>query len=154
MDFSFQRCHRQSRSTRGFYGWKTIHLGEQSPDPTYEKLNHVLMDTEWESKFPMVSVRALPRIEALSDHAPILLTTGLPRPQHRRKFKFELGWLLRDGFHDMVKEVWEKPVAGPTPIHRWNNKMRALRKFLGGWARHTVGILKKEKLHIHLSLMN
>ena len=46
----------------------------------------------------------------------------------------------------MVKEVWEKPVAGHTPIHRWNNKMRALRKFLGGWARHTVGILKKEKL--------
>ena len=26
--------------------------------------------------------------------------------------------------------------------------MRALRKFLGGWARHTVGILKKEKLHL------
>nr|XP_045089534.1 uncharacterized protein LOC123497248 [Aegilops tauschii subsp. strangulata] len=118
------------------------------PEPTYEKLDRVLMDTDWESKFPMVSVRALPRIEAISDHAPILLTTGLPRPQHRRKFKIELGWLLRDGFHDMVKEVWEKPVAGPTPIHKWNNKMRALRKFLGGWARHTVGILRKEKLRL------
>jgi hypothetical protein len=21
-------------------------------------------------------------------------------------FKFELGWLLRDGFADMIKEVW------------------------------------------------
>uniref|UniRef100_A0A452XEC9 Endonuclease/exonuclease/phosphatase domain-containing protein n=1 Tax=Aegilops tauschii subsp. strangulata TaxID=200361 RepID=A0A452XEC9_AEGTS len=61
------------------------------PEPTYEKLDRVLMDTDWESRFPMVSVRALPRIEAISDHAPILLTTGLPRPQHRRKFKFELG---------------------------------------------------------------
>ena len=106
------------------------------------------MDTDWECKFPMVSVRALPRIEAISDHAPILLTTGLPRPQHRRRFKFELGWLHRDGFHEMVKEVWNKPVAGLTPIHIWNNKMRALRKFLGGWARHTTGILKKEKLHL------
>jgi hypothetical protein len=48
----------------------------------------------------------------------------------------------------MVKEVWEKPVAGHTPIQKWNNKMRALRKFLGGWARHTVGILKKEKLRL------
>jgi hypothetical protein len=33
------------------------------PDPTYEKLDKVLMDADWESKFPMVSVRALERIE-------------------------------------------------------------------------------------------
>ena len=44
-------------------------------EPTYEKLESVLMDTDWESKFPLVSVRALERIEGLSDHAPILLTT-------------------------------------------------------------------------------
>jgi hypothetical protein len=118
------------------------------PEPTYEKLDRILMDTDWESKFPMVYVRALPRIEAISDHTPILLTTGLAQPQHRCKFKFELGWLHWEGFHDMVKEVWEKPVVGQTPIHQWNNKMSALRKFLGGWARHTVGILKKEKLHL------
>ncbi|XBH63830.1 hypothetical protein VPH35_117720 [Triticum aestivum] len=36
--------------------------------PTYEKLDRVLMDTEWELKFPLVTVRALERIEALSDH--------------------------------------------------------------------------------------
>ena len=118
------------------------------PEPTYEKLDRVLMDTKWESKFPMVSVHALPRIEAISDHAPILLTTGLPQPQHRCKFKFELGWLHRDGFHDMVKKVWDKPVARLTPIHKWNNKIHALRKFLSGWARHTAGILKKEKLRL------
>ena len=41
-----------------------------------------------------------------------------------------------------------KSVAGHTPMHKWNNKMRALRKFLGGWARHMVGILKKEKLRL------
>jgi endonuclease/exonuclease/phosphatase family metal-dependent hydrolase len=45
------------------------------PDPTYEKLDRVLMDADWESKFPMVSVHALERIEGLSDHAPILMTT-------------------------------------------------------------------------------
>ena len=106
------------------------------------------MDNDWESKFPMVFVRALPRIEAISDHTPILLTTSFPQPQHRCKFKFELGGLLRDGFHDMVKEVLEKPIIGPTPIHIWNNKMCALHKFLGGWARHTMGILKKEKLRL------
>jgi hypothetical protein len=118
------------------------------PDPTYEKLDRVLMDTNWEVKFPMVSVRALERIEGLSDHAPILLSTGTPRPPCKRSFKFELGWLQREGFHDMVKDVWERPVSGQSPIVRWNNKMRALRKYLSGWARHTTGILKKEKLRL------
>jgi hypothetical protein len=46
------------------------------PDPTYEKLDRVLMDANWESKFPIVYVRALERIEGFLDHAPILLTTG------------------------------------------------------------------------------
>ena len=73
-------------------------------EPTYEKLDRVLMDTDWESKYPMVSVRALERIEALSDHAPILLTAGLPKPNSKHQFKFELGWLLREGFVDMVKK--------------------------------------------------
>jgi hypothetical protein len=61
--------------------------------PTYEKLDRVLMDTNWEDKYPMVSVRALERIEKLSDHAPILLTTGMPRPLCKHPFKFEFGWL-------------------------------------------------------------
>jgi hypothetical protein len=26
------------------------------PEPTYKKLNHVVMDSDWEDKFPMVSV--------------------------------------------------------------------------------------------------
>jgi hypothetical protein len=79
-------------------------------------------------------------IESLSDHAPILLTTGSTRPPCARRFKFELGWLHREGFHDMVKSVWERPVVGRSPIERWNNKIRSVRKHLGGWARHTTEI--------------
>jgi hypothetical protein len=63
------------------------------------------MDADWESKFPMDSVRALERIEGLSDHAPLLLTTGIPKPPSNHIFKFKLGWLQRDGFYDMVKNV-------------------------------------------------
>jgi hypothetical protein len=57
-----------------------------------------MMDTYWESKYPMVSVCALERIVGLSAHAPILLTTGLPRPPSIRWFNFELGWLQPEGF--------------------------------------------------------
>ena len=96
----------------------------------------------------MVSVRALERIEALSDHAPIILTTGMSKPTGKPQFKFELGWLTRDGFMEMVKRIWDKPVDGVTPVQRWNNKLRNLRTHLRGWARHTTGLLKKEKARL------
>jgi hypothetical protein len=102
------------------------------PQPTYEKLDRVLMDSNWEFKFPLVSVRALPRIEALSDHTAILLTTGTPLPQCRCQFKFILGWLHRDGFSDMIKFIWDKPVARNTPIQRWNKKLCSMRRYLWG----------------------
>jgi hypothetical protein len=38
------------------------------PNPTSEKLDRVLMTTEWEFKYPLVSVRALDR--GVSDHPP------------------------------------------------------------------------------------
>jgi hypothetical protein len=48
----------------------------------------------------------------------------------------------------MVKNVWERPVSGHSPILRWNSKMHAMRRHLSRWARHTAGILKKEKLRL------
>ena len=92
-----------------------------------------------------MTVRALERIEAFSDHAPILLSTGTLKPPVKSQFKFELGWLLREAFDDLVKRIWAQPVVGDSAIKRWNNKIRNLRKFLRGWARHTTGMLKKEK---------
>jgi hypothetical protein len=106
------------------------------------------MDTDWESKYPLVSVCTLEHIVQLSDHAPILLTTGLPKLPCKHPFKFELGWLQREGFQDLVNNVWERPVSGNNPILRWNNKMRAMRRHLSGWARHRAGILEKEKLRL------
>jgi endonuclease/exonuclease/phosphatase family metal-dependent hydrolase len=61
------------------------------PEPTYEKLDRVLMDANWESKFPMVSVCALERIKGISNHAPILLSTGTPKLSGNHRFKFKLG---------------------------------------------------------------
>ena len=115
------------------------------PEPTYDNLDSVLMDSDWEDKYPLVTVRALECIEAFSDHAPILLSTGTSTLYSQPQFKFELGWLLRDGFDDRVKKVWLHPVVSDSPIQRCNNKMCNLRKFLRGWARHTTGMLKKEK---------
>jgi hypothetical protein len=62
-----------------------------------------------------------------------LLTIVTPMPHSRRPFKFELGWICRDGFLEMVKNTWEKPVAGMTPIQRWNNKPRSIYAKIPWW---------------------
>jgi endonuclease/exonuclease/phosphatase family metal-dependent hydrolase len=41
--------------------------------PTLEKLDSILVSTEWELKYPMVTVTTLPR--TISDHTPLLLNT-------------------------------------------------------------------------------
>src|ERR1041385_3570271 len=45
----------------------------------------------------------------------------------------------------MIKREWESSVGGKTPIHRWQNKIRHLRRYLRGWAKNQSGKYKKEK---------
>jgi exonuclease III len=89
---------------------------------TFEKLDRILVTTEWEEKFPLSTVRALTR--EVSDHTPLLLNTGEPTNAHtQHMFKFELGWLLRDGFIDMIKGLWTSTTFGQTPMERWQGKI-------------------------------
>jgi hypothetical protein len=48
---------------------------------------------------------------------------------------------------------WERPVSGNTPIARWNNKIRVMRKHLSGWANRVTGIFFKTSYAYHLLLM-
>jgi hypothetical protein len=58
-------------------------------------------------------------------------------------FKFELSWLTREGFHNTVAKVWRDESRGDTPMKRWQSKIRAVRRFLRGWARNVVGDNRK-----------
>jgi hypothetical protein len=114
------------------------------PKPTFEKLDRVLMTTEWEFKYPLVSVRALER--GLSDHTPLLLDTGIQAfTGNGTKFRLELSWFTHEDFLERVAEIWNKPVRGNNAVQRWNKKMSALRRYLRGWSKHKFGIYKKTK---------
>jgi hypothetical protein len=60
-------------------------------------------------------------------------------------FKFELGWLLRDGFADMVKNIWLNENKGSNAMERWQSKIRRLRNHLRGWAKNVRGAYKEKK---------
>jgi hypothetical protein len=115
--------------------------------PTYEKLDRILVRVEVEQKFPLLSVRALTR--SGSDHTPLLLDFGSPAHGGKNStFSFELSWLRKDGFIDMVKNEWRSIHNEPMPIETWQEKIRHLRQFLRGWACNISGNYKKEKEHL------
>ena len=59
--------------------------------------------------------------------------------------KFELGWLTRDDFRNVVIQTWQQECRGNTLLERWQNKIRRLHQFLRGWAKNKSGHYKKEK---------
>ena len=114
------------------------------PIPTYEKLDRVLTSVEWEQKFPLVTVQALQR--AISDHTPLLVDSGeATHVGNKNTFSFELGWFEREGFMELIAAEWARDMGGSSSVERWQNKIRHLRQFLRGWAKHQSGLYKVEK---------
>jgi exonuclease III len=123
------------------------------PTPTYEKLDRVLMSSEWEFKYPMVSIQALDR--GVSDHTPLLLDTGSPAFKGKsKKFKLELCWLSCEEFNKKVVEIWNGPTKGRNSVQRWNSKMSALRRCLRGWATNYSGQYKQKKADIQGTIID
>ena len=119
---------------------------------TFEKLDRVLMTTEWEFKFPLVSVQALDG--GMSDHTPLLFDSGTTAFSGiSKQFRFELSWFSREDFHDKVVQIWSKPARGNNLVQCWNHKIGNLCRFLRGWSRHTNGVYKQKKAEL-LSTIN
>jgi hypothetical protein len=83
---------------------------------TFEKLDRILVCTDFESKFLHTIVHALTR--EISDHTPLLFSTNIPSLSYQSQFKFELGWLLRDGFRELVNEIWQNTYVDGLSIER------------------------------------
>jgi hypothetical protein len=116
-------------------------------NPTFKKLDRVLITTEWEEKYPLTTVCALTR--EVSDHTPLLLSSSESSCMATQSmFKFELVWLLRDGFMETVRDIWTHIVVGSTIMERWQGKIRRLQQYLRGWAKNIGGQYKKEKKEI------
>jgi hypothetical protein len=60
-------------------------------------------------------------------------------------FKFELGWLLREGFVEMVQDIWSCGYQVTDPMQKWQTKIRRSKQHHRGWAKNVSGAYKKEK---------
>ena len=99
-------------------------------DPTYEKLDRVLVSTKWEDKFPLATVQT--RDRNISDHTPLILNTGSSTHQNKQPtFKFERGWLIRDGFFDMVAKLWQSETSCNTALEKCRIRLDTWDSILG-----------------------
>lgn len=80
------------------------------PNPTFEKLDRILTSVDWEQKFPLVTVRAMPR--AISDHTPLLVDSGdATHAGNKNTFSSELAWFERESFVDLIAREWAKAIG-------------------------------------------
>jgi hypothetical protein len=113
-------------------------------NPTYEKIDRILVSTEWEINFSLAKVEA--RDQNISNHTPLVVSTGASTHQSgTRPFRFERGWLLKEDFFDLVANIWRSENSGSSPLQRWQSKIHRLRQHLRGWASNMAGSYKKEK---------
>lgn len=79
-------------------------------DPTFEKLDRILVSVDWEAMFPLLYLNDLPM--TLSEHAPLVLDFGLNHPKIARPFRFELCSLMRDDLDDLIKKLRGEQYCG------------------------------------------
>jgi hypothetical protein len=107
------------------------------------------MSLDWELKYPNATVEVLHR--SRSDHTPLLLIDKIASQFGTRSlFKFELGWLIRDGFHDMVALIWQQHTRGYSATEKCQGKIRSLRQYLRGWSK----IFERRSINLLGSLMS
>jgi exonuclease III len=142
--FLRELVHTVSNETNPVLSARQFTWANSLPIPTYEKLDRIMVSTDWELKYQKVTVQAITR--HLSDHTPLLIDTGeITSSVKIHLFKFELCWLLREDFYGIVAEIWQQENNGHTPLEIWQNKIRRLRKYLRGWSKNYIGAFRKEK---------
>jgi hypothetical protein len=114
-------------------------------DPTYELLDRVIVSPTQEEKYPLVVVNALTR--ELSDHTPLLLSTG-ERSKTAPVFRFENCWLQRPDLKDIVAKTWEDNRKGKNNIDKWHIVLTALRRKQKSWNNNIEGVYKKSRTHL------
>lgn len=114
-------------------------------DPTFEKLDRVLVSKEWNVAYPLAVVTGLNR--ELSDHVPLHLNTRVA-PPHSDMFRFENCLFEREGFVEMVEKSWTSPTYCAHDIDKWQEKARRFRRQDRGWHINMEGAFKACKIEI------
>jgi len=98
---------------------------------------------EWEDLFPQVTVKRLPR--EVSDHNPLIVSTGKKESLPFVQFRFDLNWFKKPEFFTLVKKIWVKQCRAKTTIDKIQQKLKMFKQFFKGWGFNLQGELRKKR---------
>lgn len=92
-------CLREIYVEGGLFTWSN-----NQAHPSLQKMDRILMNSEWEDIFPLVTARKL--VRDISDNNPLLLFTNsaCPHTPKPREFRFEMSWMANEEFLPLVKK--------------------------------------------------
>ena len=80
----------------------------------------------------------------LSDHTPLLIKSEVRAPKPSI-FRFENCWLERPDLKEIVKNVWERVVPGPS-VRKLHDMLGRLRTKLKGWDKNIQGQYRRDRI--------
>jgi hypothetical protein len=119
-------------------------------------LDRILVNVEWDSKFPLSNVKVLPK--DCSDHNPLKINSGENMNTKEHVFIFETWWLEVEGFEEVVKKASDIECSNSEPMDRWQFKIRTLRKKVKGWSRNIEvrwkGMRGKKEILVEIDMLD
>lgn len=79
-------------------------------NPTYRKLDRVLVNSNWLTKFPLSLANFLQR--GLSDHSPATVILGVSWKRIYKPFQFFNHLIDRSGFYNEIETAWGSTIGG------------------------------------------
>ncbi|KAK1304099.1 hypothetical protein QJS10_CPB11g01494 [Acorus calamus] len=108
---------------------------------TWETLDRLFSDYNWNDLFPNAEAKVLPR--GISDHAPIYLNTNLESPSGRKPFRFERMWFQYPQLYQIVQNRWRNEDHA-SPMGRLHAKLVSLQGPLRRWNRLVEGDITRQ----------
>lgn len=100
-------------------------------NPTLARLDRFLFSTEWDQKFPLTKVEALPRVT--SNHCPILLYVERRMKKKKKIFHFEEAWLNHEGFISKLPDWRNEVDQKKSAVATFTPKLRHCRRRIKEW---------------------
>jgi hypothetical protein len=88
-------------------------------NPTFEKLDRFFVSHDWDLSYMNSLIKGLNR--DLSDHVPLMLCIGKDIVKHSI-FIYELSWIKRPNFKDVVMNSWNLLVRNRKSFDVWKEK--------------------------------
>ncbi|XP_060974384.1 uncharacterized protein LOC133039470 [Cannabis sativa] len=101
-----------------------------------ERLDRVIVDTDWLTACPSGGVRNFPI--TCSGHSPILLDSCVTKPKGFRPFRFFEAWFNDPSSWDVIKEAWSRDVSSEE-LSYLGKKINRTQSALRWWSKHVYG---------------